>query len=92
MVFKVTITIEWNGLGQPFYSMVFQWFFRTRQPLVSMVFNSCPPLVRPWNGNIPSLKSSHKSLGLLFNAKNKKVTQPVTSVKALANPVFIIAL
>ena len=27
MVFKSTITIEWNGLGQPLGSMVFQWFW-----------------------------------------------------------------
>ena len=27
MVFKGTITIEWNGLGQPLGSMVFQWFW-----------------------------------------------------------------
>ena len=27
MVFKVTITIEWNGLGQPLGSMVFRWFW-----------------------------------------------------------------
>ena len=26
MVFKVTITIEWNGWGQPLGSMVFRWF------------------------------------------------------------------
>ena len=38
-----------------------QWFFDgfgVRQPLVSMVFDGCLPLVRRWNGNIPSLKSS----------------------------------
>ena len=37
-----------------------QWFFDgfgVRQPLVSMVFDGCLPLVRRWNGNIPSLKS-----------------------------------
>ena len=27
MVFEGTITIEWNGLGQPLGSMVFQWFW-----------------------------------------------------------------
>ena len=26
MVFKATITIEWNGWGQPSCSMVFRWF------------------------------------------------------------------
>ena len=37
-----------------------QWFFDgfgVRQPLVLMVFDGCLPLVRRWNGNIPSLKS-----------------------------------
>ena len=27
VVLKSTITIEWNGLGQPLGSMVFQWFW-----------------------------------------------------------------
>ena len=27
MVFKGTITIEWNGLGRPLGSMVFRWFW-----------------------------------------------------------------
>ena len=27
MVFEVSITIEWNGWGQPLGSMVFQWFW-----------------------------------------------------------------
>ena len=31
---------------------------RVRQPLVLMVFDGCPPLVRQWNGYIPSLKST----------------------------------
>ena len=38
-----------------------QWFFDgfgVRQPLDLMVFDGCLPLVRRWNGNIPSLKSS----------------------------------
>ena len=37
-----------------------QWFFNgfgVRQPLVSMVYDGCPPLVQRWNGYIPSLKS-----------------------------------
>ena len=29
-----------------------------RKPLVLMIFNGCPTLVRRWNGYIPSLKSS----------------------------------
>ena len=27
MIFYGTITIEWNGLGQPLGSMVFRWFW-----------------------------------------------------------------
>ena len=37
-----------------------QWFpdgFGVRQPLVTMVFDGCAPLVRRWNGYVPSLKS-----------------------------------
>ena len=37
-----------------------QWFsdgFGVRQPLVTMVFDGCGPLVRRWNGYVPSLKS-----------------------------------
>jgi len=38
-----------------------QWFsdgFGVRQPLVMMVFDGCAPLVRRWNGYVPSLKST----------------------------------
>ena len=38
-----------------------QWFFDgfgVRQPLLTMVFDGCAPLVRRWNGYVPSLKSS----------------------------------
>ncbi len=37
-----------------------QWFsdgFGVRQPLITMVFDGCAPLVRRWNGYVPSLKS-----------------------------------
>ena len=38
-----------------------QWFFDgfgVREPLVTLVFNGCPPLVQRWNGlNLPSSKS-----------------------------------
>ena len=37
-----------------------QWFsdgFGGGQPLVTMVFDGCAPLVRRWNGYVPSLKS-----------------------------------
>ena len=42
-----------------------QWFFDgfgVTQPLVSMVYDGCPPLVQRWNGYIPSLKSIHGRL------------------------------
>ena len=38
-----------------------QWFFNgfgVTQPLVSMVYDGCPPLVQRWNGYIPSLMST----------------------------------
>ena len=38
-----------------------QWFsdgFGVRQPLVMMVFDGFAPLVRRWNGYVPSLKSN----------------------------------
>ena len=38
-----------------------QWFsdgFEVRQPSVTMVFNSCAPLVGRWNGYVPSSKSN----------------------------------
>ena len=38
-----------------------QWFsngFGVRQPLVPMVFDGCAPLVRRWNGYVPSLKTT----------------------------------
>ena len=38
-----------------------QWFsdgFGVRQPLETMVFDGCAPLVRRWNGYVPSLKST----------------------------------
>ena len=42
-----------------------QWFFDgfgVRQPLLSMVFDGCLPLVRWWDSNIPSLGSIQKPL------------------------------
>ena len=38
-------------------SIVFDGF-GVRQPLVTMVFDGCAPLVRRWNGYVPSLKSN----------------------------------
>ena len=42
MIFKGTITIEWNGLGQPLGSMVFRWFFGR----ATIGFDDCLPLVQ----------------------------------------------
>jgi len=42
-----------------------QWFsdgFGVRQPLEMMVFDGCAPLVRRWNGYVPSLKSTSNTL------------------------------
>ena len=56
MVFKVpsplNVMVEGNHWDQ--------WFsngFGARQPLVTMVFDGFAPLVRRWNGYVPSLKS-----------------------------------
>ena len=48
------------GLLGPHFATIteFQWFSKATSPLVLMVFNGCPPLVRRWNGYIPSLKSN----------------------------------
>ena len=43
-----------------------QWIpdgFWVRQPLVTMVFDGCAPLVPRWNGYVPSLKSNGGSDG-----------------------------
>ena len=56
MVFKATITIEWNGWGQPLSSVVFRWFLGP-QPSCSMVFDGCPPSVKRCAGHILSLQS-----------------------------------
>ena len=48
-----------NGMGEGNHWD--QWFsdgFGVRQPLVTMVFDGCAPLVRRWNGYVPSLKST----------------------------------
>ena len=52
--------VEWLGpltSGQQLRS----WFFDSfgvRSPLVSMVYDGCPPLVQRWNGCLPSSKSN----------------------------------
>ena len=57
MVFRGTITIEWNGQRQPLRTMFFWWFW-VSQPLVTMVFDGWPPSMQRWNCYIPSLKST----------------------------------
>merc|ERR1719420_1936693 len=47
-----------------------QWFsdgFGIRQPLVTMVFDGCAPLVRRWNGYVPTSKSSFEYQGIIFD-------------------------
>ena len=42
-----------------------QWFFNgfgVRKPLVMMVFDGFAPLVRRWNGYVPSSKSIHRHI------------------------------
>ena len=71
--FATIINFQWfSKLPSPLNAMVArnhwdQWFFDAfgiRQPLIMMVFNGCAPLVRRWNGYVPSLKSI---LGCLSN-------------------------
>ena len=45
MVFKATITIEWNGWRQPSYSMVLRWFIGPRTIALDG-FDGCPPSVK----------------------------------------------
>jgi len=65
--FATIANFQWfSKLPSPLNGMVEgnhwdQWFsngFRVRQPLVTMVFDGCAPLVRRWNGYVPSLKST----------------------------------
>ena len=65
--FATIANFQWfSKLPSPLNGMVEgnhwdQWFsdgFGVRQPLVTMVFDGCAPLVRRWNGYVPSLKSS----------------------------------
>ena len=73
--FATIANFQWfSKLPSPLNGMVEgnhwdQWFFDgfgVRQPLVTMVFDGCAPLVRRWNGYVPSSKSSHKYPGLSF--------------------------
>ena len=54
MVFKATITMEWNSRGLPSCSMV----FGSPSHRVLMVFYGCPPSVKRCDGHMPSPKSS----------------------------------
>ena len=56
-----------------------QWFsdgFGVRQPLVTMVFDGCAPLVRRWNGYVPSSKSNLSSANKKVVACSYKVLWP----------------
>ena len=57
MVFKVTIAIDGMVPAQPLGPMVFQWF-SVSQPLVTMFFNGCQPLVQRCDGNDTSFRSN----------------------------------
>ena len=65
--FATIANFQWfSKLPSPLNGMVEgnhwdQWFsdgFGVRQPLVTMVFDGCAPLVRRWNGYVPSSKST----------------------------------
>ena len=65
--FATIANFQWfSKLQSPLNGMVEgnhwdQWFsdgFQVRQPLVTMVFDGCPPLVRRWNGYVPSSMST----------------------------------
>ena len=65
--FATITNFQWfSKLPSPLNGMVEgnhwdQWFsdgFGVRRPLVTMVFNGCAPLVRRWNGYVPSSKST----------------------------------
>ena len=65
--FATIANFQWfSKLPSPLNGMVEgnhcdQWFsdgFGVRQPLVTMVFDSCAPLIRRWNGYVPSSKSN----------------------------------
>ena len=65
--FATIANFQWfSKLPSPLNGMVEgnhwdQWFsdgFGVRQPLVTMVFDGFAPLVRRWNGYVPSSKST----------------------------------
>ena len=68
--FATIANFQWfSKLQSPLNGMVKgnhwdQWFsdgFQVRQPLVTMVFDGCEPLVQRWNGYVPSSKSKHNT-------------------------------
>ena len=73
--FATIASFQWfSKLPSPLNGMVEgnhwdQWFsdgLGVRQPLVTMVFDGCAPLVRRWNGNVPSLKSKRDHCSEVF--------------------------
>ena len=83
--FATIANFQWfSKLPSPLNGMVEgnhwdQWFsdgFGVRQPLITMVFDGCAPLVRRWNGYVPSSKSS---------PMKRQVYQPIGPIGALTN-------
>ena len=73
--FATIANFQWfSKLPSPLNGMVEgnhwdQWFsdgFGVRQPLATMVFDGCAPLVRRWNGYVPSLKSKIDAASLFL--------------------------
>ena len=77
--FTTITNLQWfSKLPSPLNRMVEgnhwdQWLsdgFRVRQPLVTMVFNGCAPLVRRWNGYVPSSKSMSGTKFMTINSES----------------------
>ena len=89
--FATIANFQWfSKLPSPLNGMVEgnhwdQWFsdgFGVRQPLVTMVFDGCTPLVRRWNGYVPSLKSNldhHVAIMIINDDHHCGFTQWVVS-------------
>ena len=69
--FATIANFQWfSKLPSPLKGMVEcnhwdQWFsdgFGVRQPLATMVFDGCAPLVRRWNGYVPLSKSKSRDI------------------------------
>ena len=68
----ICISICWGN----HWDQLFSDGFGVRQPLLTMVFDGCAPLVRRWNGYVPSLKSTQAHLyPELYTHINKSTLQ-----------------